>query len=380
MKNILSLLLVSSFLAALNARALAQNSSPANIPSAPDTEVTIPGDDGQDEPFGAAGEIRPFEAVVAANWKAWSGGNDELSREDLIALVGNPSIRGEDAAALAALVRRLRHGRGEPVSLSSLSSLADKKTLSFYSEAVSKLRNAKRVLFASGWPDFSKLRQGPATDCYFFSGTGWIAKFRPEVITGAIKEIPGKGFRVVFPDGEEALVSQPTDAEMAYNDSPSTLSDGMWMPVLLKAEGVVEGRRSAKRAEIADPSLRVDVGGGPAAIVKRWTGKGFSGFNLGGASRKAVRDAFIRMRQRGLMAEALSYKHPDGKLIGNHCYAILSFDADTDILTVWNPWGNDFTPKGPSGPEFGFERKGGVFSISLDDFMRLFRYLAIEKP
>ncbi len=380
MKNRVSLLLLFSMLVVLCFRASAQNLSKDVAPAVPDTEVTVPGDDGQNESFSAAGELRPFSAVISVNWKLWSGGRDSISRDDLIALFVDPAIKGEDAAALAALVRHLRHNGGEPVSLLSVSGITDKNTLSFYSESAAKLKSVKRVLFASGRPDFSKLRQGPATDCYFFSGTGWIAKFRPEVITGAIKEIPGKGFRVVFPDGEEALVSPPTDAEMAYNDSPSTLGDGIWMPVLLKAEGVIEGRRNARRAEIADPSLRVDVGGGPAAIVKRWTGNGFSGFNLGGASRKAVRAALVRMQGRGLMAEALSYKHPDGKLIGNHCYAILAFDAETDILTVWNPWGNDFTPKGPSGPEFGFERRGGVFKISLDDFMKLFRYLAIEKP
>jgi len=380
MKNRVSLLLLFPMFLVCCFRASAQNLSQDVNGAPPDTEVTVPGDDGQNESVSVAGELRSFSAVASANWNRWSGGRNSISRDDLIALFADPSIKGEDAAALAALVRHLRHNGGGPVSLSSVSGITDKKTLSFYSESAAKLKNAKRVLFASGRPDFGKLRQGPATDCYFFSGTGWIAKFRPEVITGAIKEIPGRGFSVVFPDGEQALVSPPTDAEMAYNDSPSTLGDGIWMPVLLKAEGIIEGRRNARRAEIADPSLRVDVGGRPAAIVKRWTGKGFSGFNLGGASRKAVRAALVRMQGRGLMAEVLSYKHPDGKLIGNHCYAILAFDTETDILTVWNPWGNDFTPKGPSGPEFGFERRGGVFKISLDDFMKLFRYLAIEKP
>lgn len=349
--------------------------------SAPDTEITVPEDDGQDEALREEKGIPVFPSVVKANWEAWAGVQGTVTWAALVPLMGDPSIKGADAAALAALVRHSRRAKAVPLSLDEAAGLSDKKILSFYVKAAVKLKNLKRVLFASGKPDFNKLQQGPATDCYFFSGTGWIARNRPDVITKAIKEVPGKGYNVVFPDGQEALVSQPTDAEIAYNDSPSTLSDGIWMPVLLKAEGIIEGRHSARRAEIADPSLRVDVGGGPAAIVKRWTGNDFSGFNLGDrAEREAVREGFIRMQRFGLMAEALSFKHPDGKLIGNHCYAIFAFDAKTDMLTVWNPWGNDFKPRGPSGPEFGFARKSGIFEISLDDFIRLYSYLAIEKP
>src|SRR6185295_3968187 len=33
----------------------------------------------------------------------------------------------------------------------------------------------------------------------------------------------------------------------------------------------------------------------------------------------------------------------------NHAYAVLGFDAKTDAVTLWNPHGSSFTPKGPMG-------------------------------
>lgn len=65
-----------------------------------------------------------------------------------------------------------------------------------------------------------------------------------------------------------------------------------------------------------------------------------------------------------------------------HAYAILGYDHNSDEVTVWNPWGNDYTPKGPAGIENGFLTKHGVFRIPLTTLYEQFSnfHLETSKP
>jgi len=70
-------------------------------------------------------------------------------------------------------------------------------------------------------------------------------------------------------------------------------------------------------------------------------------------------------------------KIPPG-MAENHGYAVLSYDAARKIVQVWNPWGKDFTPKGPEGAENGYKTVHGSFEVPLRDFLRLFRNVCFE--
>ena len=87
------------------------------------------------------------------------------------------------------------------------------------------------------------------------------------------------------------------------------------------------------------------------------------------------------MDRRQLMAQAVvGLTNPPGPLPMNHAYAVLGYNSEDRQLTIWNPWGDDFTPKGPSGIEHGWPRAHGVFTIPLRDFLRVFTWLDIEHP
>lgn len=323
--------------------------------------------------------ILPLGTVIRSAWPRFSDGNPVIKKIDLEKKMSDPSISGESAAALAVLVKLLHKKDDLPLTLdTALELVSGDKTETNFKRTAVKLRNANRALFAKGLPDFDKMQQGHATDCYFLSGTGWIAKYRPEVIANAITK-EADTYTVKFPSGERASFAAPTDAEIALNDSSSTLTDGIWMTVLAKAEGIIEARTNARRAAIADPNMRVDVGGGPLAIVKRWTGKKPISFHLGEDAKTArIRKALIRMDEKRLMAEVFA-KKASGHIAGNHCYAIFGFNADTDMVTVWNPWGDNFTPKGPDGPKYGYARRHGIFQIPLKEFIKRFYFMSIEK-
>jgi hypothetical protein len=344
--------------------------------------VPSPRADDPEEPTDAseteAADASPFGTVVARNWAAWSGGRGAVSKDDLISAIARPEYRGEDAAALAALEYWAR--RNSPVDRATAVALADPKVLKRYRTGVAKLRSASRVLFASGSPNFSRLQQGPAGDCYFFSGAGWIARYRPRVIVQAIAPLPDGRFQVTFPNGDAATVTPPTDGELAANDSASTLADGLWMPVLEKATGAIMATRNSRSAAIPDPTLAIDVPYGPKSIVERFTGRRATGHHLGARTRHAeVREALTRMHDRRLMAEVLLLHRPAAKLVWDHVYAVLDFEPEGNTVVLWNPWGTDFQPKGPSGPENGYAREHGVFRIPLDEFVRFFTFLAIEE-
>lgn len=323
--------------------------------------------------------ITPFTAVVQRNWNSWSKGNATVTKLDLIAQMASPAYTGEDAAALVALEIYLK--KNPTVDLATAAAIDDPKIMERYYRNVLKLRRVKRVLFANGQPTFELLQQGPVGDCYFFSASGWMARNRPGDVMNAITRLDDGRFRVRFANGDEATVTAPTDAELAINDSDSTLQDGIWMSVLEKATGTIQARTYRKSAEIPDPTVAIDTAGIPiGSVVKRWTGQEVKVFHLGArVQRELVRKALVRMQERKSLATSLLLHRPPAKLAYDHVYAIMGFDPATDTVTIWNPWGTDFTPNGPSGPENGYVRQKGIFTLSFDEFVSFYSYLAIEQ-
>ena len=323
--------------------------------------------------------ITPFTAVVQRNWKSWSQGSETVNKVNLIARMASAEYRGEDAAALVALEMYLK--KNPSVDLATASALDDSRIIDRYHRDVVKLRRAKRVLFANGKPTFELLQQGPAGDCYFFSATGWMAKNRPGDVMKAIRQLDDGRFQVRFANGDEATVTAPTDAELAVNDSDSTLQDGLWMSVLEKATGTIQSRNYSRSAAIPDPTVAIDTAGIPiASVVERWSGREARKLPLGRQAHRAqVRSALIRMQEKQLLATALLLHRPPAKLAYDHVYAIMGFDAAADIVTIWNPWGTDLTLNGPSGPENGYERKKGIFTLSFDEFVTFYTFLAMEQ-
>ena len=323
--------------------------------------------------------ITPFGEVVRLNWPRWSQGNSSVTKLDLIAQIARPEYTGEAAAALVALEVYLR--KAPSVDLVTAAAVDDPKILTVYHKNVLKLRRVQRTLFAHGRPTFELLQQGPPGDCYFFSATGWMAQNRPSDIVNAITRLDDGRYRVRFATGDEATVTSPTDAELAINDSDSTLQEGLWMSVLEKATGTIQARTISRSAALPDPTVAIDIAGVPiAGIVHRWTGREVKKYPLGRrAHREKVRNGLIRMHNQKSLATALLLKPPPAKLPYDHVYAIMDFNPGTNTVTIWNPWGTDFTPNGPSGAENGYERKKGIFYLSLEEFMSFYSFLAIEQ-
>jgi len=64
-------------------------------------------------------------------------------------------------------------------------------------------------------------------------------------------------------------------------------------------------------------------------------------------------------------------KTPPG-IPDHHAIAVLSFDAVDRLVLLFNPWGNDFTPKGSPGLANGYLTRHGFFKMPIEDFKHTF--------
>ncbi len=70
-------------------------------------------------------------------------------------------------------------------------------------------------------------------------------------------------------------------------------------------------------------------------------------------------------------------KHPPG-IVNNHCYALMAYDGELRKASIFNPWGNNFTPKGAPGLANGYTTEHGLFSVPLAEIQQVFAGLSYE--
>jgi len=355
-----------------------------------------------------------YADVVREQFPKWDLNRDgRLEAREIDELVTRHNIEGEPAAALAVLKlaeRRTPAAKREnlaytideamkPDGKSEKSNAADSargaKTMhpeEHFQHNVKMLQSLNPHLYAGKGPDFQSLRQGEIGDCYFFSIAGELAARQPDRIKKMIVPEANGGFLVQCPDGEKLRIAAPSQAEMLVNNSGSTLTDGIWVVVLEKALG--EHLRShakkpaAKTAEATDAMAQ---GGTSEGVIHLFSGHGSKQINLRDPKKSRERMEELRRElaavlERGLRAGVEMDRNPPSghqKIPGlgyNHAYAILEFNPKTEEVTVWNPWGNNFEPKGAPGVEHGFPSQHGVFKIPLSTLYQQFSQVILESP
>ncbi len=308
----------------------------------------------------------------------------ELAADSLQQLVADPAIRGAQAAALAAIVRVTEIGNAHAAlsceRLAAGEAANEQQLANLFNGHVLALQHANRAVFATGHPDFSKLQQGHAGDCYIFSVTGWMALNRPEVVQAAIQSGAGPTYEVRMPGRAPAAIPAPTDTELCFT-SGETISDGVWVPILLKAWGeqlVASANTQHDPSGPPDPVVAASHGGSEGAAIKWWTGHDVRAYGLPHTSMDEFREALVNATTKHSVATLGTSTAPLVNLPKHHIQALLGFDPERNMLRVWNPWGDDFTPHGEPGPQNGYPRRHGVFEIPLDAAHRGFASLVVE--
>jgi hypothetical protein len=329
-----------------------------------------------------------FTQTVLTNFANWDFNHDDrLSAKEMTAVVQDPNVKGEAAAAAATLKMVLDENKKTP-PVPRWFLRADSKNLTkltlLFKESEERLAHAAgRPIFTSDGPKLSEFHQAYHGDCYLIAATGALAANDPKRISRMFECDSGKAKYIVnFPDGFSVSTSNLTEAELAMRGSPT--ENGLWLRMLEKAWGV---RKMLRTTGKVDPTVDpIDVINGPIPhdiTMEALTGHRVNRYDLGGSKgtvtsvsdlRSAIREGILA---RHLMtADVVETKVPG--IDRRHCYAVLGYDSASDALSIWNPHANDFTPSGQEGRDNGYKTVKGKFQVPLVDFQSIFEDLKIE--
>lgn len=356
--------------------------------------------------------ITPFRQVVQQYFKQWDrDGNGVLSEDEINGAVLNSEFKEEPAAAIAAVKLIVRGGKyelppltedfllkcplnntnkvdqqsementaGQGAEIKSPPAIAAQ-----YRLGLAQLHRTSRVLFQQNMPAVRYCQQGRLGDCYLISVVGGMVYRNPESVKSMFVQNNDGSTTVAFADGQRVNVPPLTDAELCLSSSAGT--NGIWLSVLENAYGKMHAELLPMEGDENPDTDTIAHGGKPGFAINALDGYRAIFFNLKEAQRRGPR-FLVNIRQH--LHTALHEKRlieavtpVKGQLPPHiflkHAWAVIGYDDATDMLTIWNPHGKDFTPKGPDSPENGYTTKAGRFDIPFQDVVRFYSRIIFE--
>jgi hypothetical protein len=340
--------------------------------------------------------------IITDHFQRWDrDGDGKLSREEIDALVANHSVKGDVAAAVAALHIYFRSNpKAGSLTQAFVQESAARKLPAERRDLANKnqhfqadyenfrhhIHNAPRDLFVDNAPQVVGMHQGTLGDCYFVCVIGAAIHADRNRVKQLFHTVQDGVYELRFLDGSKTTV-RLTDAQIALGSSAG--SQGLWLNVL--EEGFGQVRFKLLQPKDKQPGdIPIDVisrGGSPNIAISLLTGHKGEQLDVLAHARepaatKKLRDVMIDgTKHRRLMSAGTpgsDHKLPPG-VVSDHCYAVMSFDAARDIVHLWNPWGNNFQPKKDTpGLENGYPVKDGYFDVPLGEFVKIFGYFDYE--
>lgn len=334
---------------------------------------------------------------VFAKWDLDKNGT--LSAAEIDKAVGDPSVKGPEAAVIVALRRASRSKKFTmpPITQATAAEFAvpgkekDRPDLNaYYTSALKKIQAANHDLFPKGAPNLESLHQGKLGDCFCLAPLGATICRNPQDVVKMIQK-ESNGSYVVHLGKHDIHVPALTDAEIAI--TASTGADGVWVNVYEKAIALYRLEKAKASGQTNSTAFELlGKGGSAGSTVELVTGHAIERFSCKFAKEKiSEKEKHAKLDEfRSKLAAAFESKRlvttgtgastattPPG-ITSNHAYAIIGYDAKSDQLTVWNPHGNNFTPKGNAGLQNGYATKDGRFHVPTAEFVQIFAGVAIE--
>ena len=371
-----------------------------------------------------------FTRDALKQFDTWDSNHDgTLSETEIDALLTSPKVTGEDAAVAASLKIAVRsrkftvppitrdylnkfdaYAATQPVKSGTAAKeaevaigdtvLAPKASAEAKSAPFPPLERIRRLCLTriqhretaafTGTPKLNTVHQGQLGDCYFLAVLGAMLNRDAENVHQMIAACPDGSFDVTFPAVKKTHVPAFTDGEIALSSSAS--NSGRWVAVFEAAFGDVRngilntGKDSKDVKQIAVATDAIRDGGSILATIRTLTGHNARRFVLRRTGVQEMPPTDRAATRLPALRDTITSALKDKRLIGastntadlppaispKHAYAILSFDAVSDTVTLWNPHGNQFTPVGEPGLKNGYPTKDGVFTVPLAELARIF--------
>ncbi len=353
----------------------------------------------RDAEVAAASDLERFLTVLQKHFPAWDADHDGvLSVNEINQHVADPEVRGEAAAAIAALKRasRIRQPTLPTFTLEHLEVLAKAQPPAkgmpdfpaMFGGSLKCIASARRELFAADGPRIETIRQGRMGNCFSLAPLAALAHTRPDYIRTEMIRPQPDGRYLVKLGRKEVKVAPPTDAEIALS---SGNEDGsLWVNVYEKAAGEAHNEQKPADKREATGLDALNRGGSAGTQLAFITGREMFRVSCKFAKQKDLPKADYDKHMAELRA-ALTAATRDKRLMTcgtlkttipgitpNHAYAILGYDPATDLIRLWNPHGDTRAVKGEPGPKNGYPLRDGIFEMPLTVFVKEFAGTAYE--
>jgi len=345
---------------------------------------------------------KDFFDQVKDHFAEWDqDGNGNLSAQELYRLVDKPAIQGKQAAAVAALVRVVR-APNPPTEMTQdyFATLAkhhpnrqpdEPPFAEKYLKALQHIKNTKQVLFVDGDPSLKTFHQGALGDCFFLAPLGAVVARNPGDVRTMINQNPDSSYTITFTQQTPIQVAGLTDTEIAL--SSGTAGHGLWINVLEKAFATYQNQQSPKDDQKESVLEVISLEGNTGKVIKTLTGHEAKVVhirkedNLDVPPEESERPKIAQNVQKKIVdtlgANRLVCATTPSEVVvpgltAKHAFAVVKYDADQNVIRLWNPHGNTFTPNGDAGLMTGYPTKAGFFQMPLDDFVQVFRRVFVE--
>jgi hypothetical protein len=343
----------------------------------------------------AAAKTASLTTLIETQLPRWDRNHDgNLDLPEINRQIEDPSVRGLEASVLVMLFRYpLERGQGERTSLGGeelRTSARDPKFQGYVESGAKKLETMERALFLPSDPDISSFRQGRVGDCYLLAPIAAAVHLSPKGIRSMIRPTKSGGYEVTFGNGQRIDVPALTDGELLLGSRVDD-SHGIWLSVLEKAFGIIRVSERAKKsgasADLGEIVPQEALSSGKTSqIITLLTGRQTSIAHHEPTSRyKGLSDEQLDallvqlMQSHRLVCTATPRegKRPPG-IAGHHAYAIVGYDSSHRQLTIFNPHGQAFKPKGEPGLANGYPTTHGQFNVPMKEFRTIFGSIVYE--
>ena len=185
-----------------------------------------------------------FSQRVRSNFPRWDSDNDgRIHRSDIERLMLDASIRGRNAAAVAALNTRMELlGEHNAITLNDVTihehlyakgDPNSRRIEDAYLRGQDNINRTSRELFPQNDIRLESITEGLTTEEYCRDAIDASLAHEPRALHRMIQENPNGTYNVTLAGGGPITINAPSDAEIArYADAGS---NGLWLTVLEKA-------------------------------------------------------------------------------------------------------------------------------------------------